>query len=251
MVTNKSSTTVCREVFITLNRPQSNDLFQSLSQSNTVTSLFIYQPAKAFCSLDGQLELLALENLVVVDVEKVAVENRLDQAGDNGNPIHLMVGLCDVAVDPVGDVEGAVESEGEEVVSRDGFCLASALQHKQLREDGHRLEPDGKGPHDLGGRVIVGKGDGEDGGTAKEVLHSEGIDVDIVGGLVGVGHEIDDIALGADEEDLEDEVVDAVGRKEIEVSSEVDEQIQALRLEGDARTALELHHLVQQDEDTR
>lgn len=210
-----------------------------------------------------------------------------------------MVGLCDVAVDPVGDVEGAVESEGKEVVSRNGFCLASALQHKQLREDGHRLEPDGEGPHDLGGRVVVGEGDGEDGGTAKEVLHSEGIDVDIVGGLVGVGHEVDDVALGADEEDLEDEVVDAVGRKEIcpmlarsnsnlcchwtlymagerhtEVSSEVDEQIQALRLEGDARTALqgaelvklrearkepaamgethlELHHLVQQDEDTR
>lgn len=238
-----------------------------LSQGSTVTSLFIKHPAKALCPLNRQLKLLALENLVVVDVEKVAVENRLDQAGDNGNPIHLMVGLGDVAVDPVGDVEGAVESEGEEVVSRDGFCLASALQHKQLREDGHRLEPDGKGPHDLGGRVIVGEGDGEDGGTAKEVLHSEGIDVDIVGGLVGVGHEVDDVALGADEEDLEDEVVDAVGREEIcpvlarsilgchwtvymagerhtEVSSEVDEQIQALRLEGDARTALQGTKLV-------
>jgi hypothetical protein len=37
--------------------------------------------------------------------------------------------------------------------------------------------------------------------------------------------------LGADEEDLEDEVVDAIRREEIDVSRQVDEKVQCLRLE--------------------
>lgn len=145
--------------------------------------------------LDRQLEFLALEDLVVVNVEKVAVENRLDNSGDNGNPIHLMLGLGDVAVDPVGDIEGAVDSESEQIVGRDGLGLARALQHKQLRENGHRLEPNGKGPQDLGRGVVVGNNEGESGGGAEEVPHAECVGVDVVCRLVGVGHEVDDVAL--------------------------------------------------------
>lgn len=165
--------------------------------------------------LDRQLELLALENLVVVNVEKVAVENRLDNTGDDGDPVHLVLGLGKVAVDPVGDVQRAVASEGEEIMGRDGLSLARALQHEQLRENGHGLEPDGEGPQDLGRRVLVGEDERESGRSAEEVLHAEGIDVEVVRRLVGVGHEVDDVALRANEEDLEDEVVEAVGRKEI------------------------------------
>jgi hypothetical protein len=58
---------------------------------------------------------------------------------------------------------------------------------------------------------VIGEKDGQDSCSSEEVLDSEGIDVGIVGGLVGVGHEVDDVALRAKEKDLEDEVVDAVG----------------------------------------
>lgn len=100
-------------------------------------------------------------------------------------------------------------------MGRDGLGLAGALQHKQLREDGHRLEPDGKGPQDLGRRVLDGEEDREHGSAGEEVLDAEGVEVGGVGGLVGVGHEVDDVTLRADEEDLEDEVVEVVGREEI------------------------------------
>lgn len=176
---------------------------------------FLCQVPSEACALDRQLELLALEDLVVINVEKVAVENRLDNTGDNGNPIHLMLGLGDVAVDPVGDVEGAVDSESEQIVGGDGLGLARALQHKQLRENGHSLQPNGKGPQNLGRGVVVREDEGESGGGAEEVLHAECVGIDVVCRLVGVGHEVDDVALRAYEEDLEDDVVVALRRKEI------------------------------------
>ncbi len=165
--------------------------------------------------LDGQLELLALENLGVVDVEEIAVQNGLDQAGDNGNPVGLVVGLGKVAVDPVGNVEGAVAAEGKEIVGGDGLGLAGALQHEELGQDGNGLEPDGKGPEHLHNSVADGEDESHESGAAEEILDLESVDVGVVGGLVRIGHEVDDVALGADEEDLEDKVVQAVGGEEI------------------------------------
>lgn len=165
--------------------------------------------------LDGKLELLALEDLGVVDVEKVAVQDRLDEAGDNGNVVDLVVGLAEVPVDPVGDVESAVAAERKEVVGGDGLSLSGSLQHEELGENGHGLEPDGEGPEYLGEGVVIGECDGKDGGTGEEVLDAEGIDVGVVGGLVGVGHEIDDVSLRTEEEELKDKVVDAIGREDV------------------------------------
>lgn len=99
-----------------------------------------------YAPLDRQLKLLALEDLVVINVEKVAVQNGLNDTSDNGDPVNLMLGFRDVAVDPVGNVKRAVDSESEQVVGSDGLGLACALQHEQLRENGHRFQPNGKGP---------------------------------------------------------------------------------------------------------
>lgn len=165
--------------------------------------------------LDGQLKLLALENLGVVDVEEVAVEDGLDQAGNDGDPVGLVVGLGKVAVNPVGNVKSAIAAEGKEVVSGDGLGLAGALQHEELGQDGDGFEPDGKGPEYLQQGVADREDDGHDGGTTEEVLDAKCVDVGVVGGLVRVGHEVDDVALGADEEDLEDKVVQAIGEEEI------------------------------------
>ena len=166
-------------------------------------------------SLYRKLELLALHHPCVVHVEEVAVENRLDQTGGNGDPVRLVRGLGEVAVDPVGDVQRPVAAQREQVVRRDGLGLSGALQHEELRQDGHRLQPDGEGPHDLGDGVLVGEEDGEDGGAAQEVLDAEGVDVGVVRGLVGVAHEVEDVPLRAHEHDLEDEVVDALRLEDV------------------------------------
>lgn len=98
-----------------------------------------------------------------------------------------------------------------------GDCLglAGTLEHKQLGENGDRLEPDGEGPGDLGEAVFVGEDDGKNSGAGEEVLDTEGIGVGVVGGLVGVRHQVEDVSLGAEEEDLEDEVVDTGGGENV------------------------------------
>lgn len=62
---------------------------------------------------------------------------------------------------------------------------------------------------------MVREDEGESSGGAEEVLHTERIGVDVVCRLVSVGHEVDDVPLRAYEEDLEDDVVVALRRKEI------------------------------------
>lgn len=57
---------------------------------------------------------------------------------------------------------------------------------------------------------MVREDEGEGSSGAEEVLHTECIGVDIVCRLVGIGHEVDDVALRAYEEDLEDDVVVAL-----------------------------------------
>lgn len=98
-------------------------------------------------SSNRQVELLALQNLRVVNVEEVRVQNRLDDASQNGNWINITV--CEVPIYPVGDVEGTVNAEGEQVVCGDVLCFPCALKHEELGEDRNRLEPDGESPQHL------------------------------------------------------------------------------------------------------
>ena len=182
-----------------------------ISERNTASFLeSLRAPA-----LDRQLELLALEHTSIVDPEEITIQDRLDHTGDGRNPVDLVAGLGHVAVDPVGDVQGPVQTEREEVVRRDGLGLASALEHEELGQDGDRLEPDGEGPEDLPRVVVVREQDGQDGGAAQEVLDPEGVEVAVVGRLVRVDHQVDDVPLCADEEDFEDEVVQTVCREEV------------------------------------
>jgi hypothetical protein len=60
-----------------------------------------------------------------------------------------------------------------------------------------------------------------------------------MGGLVLGGHEVDDVALGADEEDLEDDVVDGLGGEQVQVTGDIDQQVQGLGLERDAGATLQ------------
>jgi len=109
---------------------------------------------RALDFLHWQIELLALEDpkvlisksmsrramkhqslLGVVDVEEIGVQNGLNKTCDDRDG--LKVALCGIAIDPVGNVQGSVSTQGKEVVGGDGLCLACSLQHEQLGKNGN------------------------------------------------------------------------------------------------------------------
>jgi hypothetical protein len=63
--------------------------------------------------------------LCVVDVEEIRVQNSLDETCDNRNG--LKVALGDPTVDPVGNIQGSISTQSEEVVGGNGLCLACSL----------------------------------------------------------------------------------------------------------------------------
>ena len=56
--------------------------------------------------------------------------------------------------------------------------------------------------------VFVGEEDGKNGAAAEKILDFEGVDIGVVGGFVVVEHEVDGVGLEAEEEELEDGVVE-------------------------------------------
>jgi hypothetical protein len=104
--------------------------------------------------------------------------------------------------DPVGNVESSVRAQRKDIVGCDRLCATSALQHKQLRQNRNTLQPDAERPEHLGGSVFVREDDGEHGGGSEEVFGAESVLVRVVGGLVIVEHQVDDVGLGGDEDDL-------------------------------------------------
>lgn len=82
-----------------------------------------------------------------VKVEEVTIENSLDDPSHDGN--HVKEALEVEPPDPVEEVEGAIDPQTEQIVGGDGLRLARLANHKELRQDGHRLQVDGKGPQNL------------------------------------------------------------------------------------------------------
>ena len=78
-----------------------------------------------------------------------------------------------VSVDPVEDVEGAVGSEGEEIVRGDGLCLARLGDHEELRQDGDRLQVDGERPQHLHHAELVVEDQGQQGRGKQQELNAE------------------------------------------------------------------------------
>jgi len=74
------------------------------------------------CDLSWERNLLALHDFGDVQIEEVAVENGLNDAGKDGNQIEMI--LIVITVDPVGDVQRAVAALGEQVVGCDCLGLA-------------------------------------------------------------------------------------------------------------------------------
>lgn len=165
-----------------------------------------------------------------------------------------------VSVDPVGNVQGTVCAEGEEIVGSDCLGLAGSLQHEELGEDGDGFKPDGESPKDLCQRsavrspcpdaadthlcegVFVRKQYRQYRAGSDEILHLEGIEIGVVGGLVVVEHQVNGVRGSADEDDLENGIVERLGLVEgpekIDVARNVYDEVEELRLERDAGCAL-------------
>lgn len=155
-------------------------------------------------TLNGKLELFTLEDLGVVDVEEIAIENSLDNASNNGYPIKLVLGVHKVSIDPVGNIQSSVAAKSKKVMCSNSFGLTGSLKHKKLWQDGYRLQPDGKGPENLGEGVLIRNEDGEDGCTTNKVVHAEGVDVGVVRRLVCIGHQVYNVALRTNECNFEE-----------------------------------------------
>jgi hypothetical protein len=97
-------------------------------------------------------------------------------------------------------------------VGCDRLCASGALQHEELRQDRNTFQPDAERPEHLSGGVFVGEYDGKHGGGSKEVFGAEGVLVRVVGRLVVVKHQVNDVGLGGDEDDLKGGVPERQGR---------------------------------------
>lgn len=152
---------------------------------------------------------VCLNSLGVVHPKEVGIENCLHDARQNRNLIKVAFG--EIAIDPVRDIQRAIDAQREEIMRGDGLRLPRALQQKQLRQDCNRLEPDAECPQDFRRGVFVGEDGGEDRGAAEQVAHFEGVEVGVVGGLVVVQHQVQGVGAGGDEDDFQDGVPCRIG----------------------------------------
>ena len=93
----------------------------------------------------------------------------------------------------------------------DSLVLARQMQHEQLRQYRHALQPDAKRPQHLSQLVAIGKEDPEHPRGGEQVLHLEGVDVGVVGRAVVGQHEVEGVGLGGEEEEFEGRVVEGAG----------------------------------------
>ena len=82
-----------------------------------------------------------------VEVEEVAVENGLNDARHDRNPVEEVLRM--VSVDPIENVEETVDAEREQIVAGNRLGLAGSSHHVQLRKNGYGFEIDGKCPENL------------------------------------------------------------------------------------------------------
>ena len=196
----------------------------SLSRNSQINSLLLI-----LSLLGGQLQLLPLQHLGDVEVEEVAVQDRLDTAGHNGD--HVVEGLCVVAVDPVENVEAAVGTEGEEVVAGDALSLPGLGHHEQLWQDGHGLQGDRKRPEDFHHRELMVEYEGQEQRGSNEKLDPKRVVVAVVSRLELHVHQIDGGGGRANEEELHGGVVEGYeGGEEVKVTGTEDRQEEYLRL---------------------
>lgn len=163
------------------------------------------QPKAEHLESHRQLKCLAVHHFCVVDVEKVRVDNGLKNTGQNGHVVEAS--FKEVPVDPVGNVQCSVNAQGENVMGGDVFGRACSLQHVQLWDNGHGLQPDGKGPRQFPERVGVVENQRDYGNGNKQEFERERIYVLADGAVVLLCHQVNGVCRGQKEEKLHERVV--------------------------------------------
>lgn len=151
------------------------------------------------------------DSLGIINPKEITVQHRLHHPRNPGDLIHIP--LPKIPPQPIGNVQRPVQAQREQIVRRDRLGLARALQHEQLRQDGHALQPDAERPQHLGDLVAVGEEDAQDGGGEEQVLDLERVDVGVVGRAVVGQHQVEGVGLGGEEEEFEGGVVEGAGRE--------------------------------------
>ncbi len=88
--------------------------------------------------------------------------------------------------------------------------FACSLQEEELRQDRNGFKPDTECPGNLIRGVLVWEEYGQDCRAGEQVLDTERVEVGIMRWLVCGRHEVDCVARGEQEEDLENGIVRAV-----------------------------------------
>mmetsp|Transcript_14368 Transcript_14368/g.50436 ORF Transcript_14368/g.50436 Transcript_14368/m.50436 type:complete len:224 (-) Transcript_14368:144-815(-) len=144
-----------------------------------------------------------------VVVKEIAVETCLDEAADPADPIHVV--LCEVAIDPIQNVEGPIGAQATDEVRGQILDLSPLLHQHQLGNDGHALEPDGHGPQTIRNAVLLCEDQAQQSARAQEVQLVLEI---VVGPLICladrglVPNHVNQVDRCRDEDDLHHSVVD-------------------------------------------
>ena len=134
------------------------------------------------------------------------------------------------------DVEAAVQSQEEHIVRSDVLDVLEAVDHEQLGQNGHRLQPDTERPQEVDGVERLVRDDGGEQGSAVEIVVREGVGLAIEAEIVRLLllHEVDGVGGEADENDLHNEDVERLpAQEEVDVAGEEDGEEELLRAVGE------------------
>ena len=107
-----------------------------------------------------------LDSSTEIEDGSTEIEDGLDTAGPDDD--RVVAAFVVVPVDPVEDVEAAVEAENEEINTDCHLSLARPVDEDQLRDQGDALEVDGEGPEYLHDGELVVDDESEDGARHKQ-----------------------------------------------------------------------------------
>lgn len=200
-------------------------------------------------TLRRKLQLFALQHLGNVEVEEIAVQDRLDGSGEDRDQIVVSLGV--VPVDPVEQIQGTVRTQREQVMAGNALRLARFADEEQLGQDGHRLQVDRERPEHLQRREAGVDQQGQHEARQQQELDAERIVIVVVGRLELHVHHVDGGNRGGDEDQLHQRIVQAnVRRHQIQIAAHVNDGEQDLRFAGDASARPGLPYFYQQQDNS-
>lgn len=179
------------------------------------------------------MQLFALQHLGNVEVEEIAVQDRLDGSGKDRNQIVVSLGV--VPVDPVEQIQGTVGTQREQVMTGNTFRFARFADEEQLRQDGHGLQVDRECPQHFQRCEAGIDQQGQHKARQQQELDAERIVIVVIGGLKFDIHQVEGGERGSDEDQLHQRVVQTDERRnQIQIAAHVNYGEQDLRFAGDS-----------------